>query len=115
MIRVHVSGYPGKILMMLIIMALCMLLLAISEAGDEWSGSCLRECSDAGGGANCDTGSIRFIADQYLRAAQGEPYWDRAGEKKFTSAAECAEFRFSQLRAICPANAEALRRSIRQQ
>ena len=100
---------------MLIIPALSLLLLAISEAGNEWSASCLRECSDAGGGEKCSIGSIRFIADQYLRAAQGEPYWDRAGEKKFSSAAECAEFRFSQLRAICPVNADALRRSIRQQ
>jgi len=113
MVADKISGYLRLIITLFILLACVALLAGISEVTDEWTASCLSECSMTGGVRDCDACSIKFIADQYVRAVKGEPYWETAGERRFNSAAECAEFRFSQIRAICPSAAEVLRKSIR--
>ncbi len=99
---------------MLVVLTFSVALLAISEVTDDWAGSCLEECSkSAAEPENCNTGSIRFIADQYARAVKGEPFWETARGKRFSNQRECAEYRMNELRAICPAAFEVLKKSLR--
>lgn len=102
------------IIILLIILAFSAALFAISEVTDDWTGSCLEECGrfkpESG---NCNVGSIRFIADQYVRAVSGEPYWETAAGKRFLNQRECAEYRMNELRAVCPAAFEVLKKSLR--
>lgn len=104
----------GLIISILIVLASSAVLLAISEVTDDWAGSCLEECGRySAGSGKCNIGSIRFIADQYVRAVKGEPYWETAGSRRFANHQECAEYRVNELRAICPAASEVLRKSLR--
>lgn len=102
------------IIILMVVLSLSAVLYAMSEVTDDWTGSCLEECSKSGAAqGNCNTGSIRFIADQYARAVKGEPYWETAGGRHFTNSRECAEYRMNELRAICPAALEVLKKSLR--
>lgn len=97
----------------MIVFASSAMLLAISEVTDDWAGSCLEECrSRASEPAKCNIGSIRFIADQFARAVNGEPYWETAGGKHFADHKECGEYRMNQLRSVCPAASEVLKKSL---
>lgn len=102
------------IIILLIMLAFSAALFAISEVTDDWTGSCFEECRrfnpESG---SCNVGSIRFIADQYVRAVNGEPYWETAGGKRFLNQRECAEYRMNELRAVCPAAFEVLKKSLR--
>lgn len=104
----------GLIIILLLTLASSAVLFAITEVTDDWAGSCLEECGrSAPASARCNMGSIRFIADQYARAAKGESYWESSGGKQFASHRECAEYRMNELRAICPAAFEVLKKSLR--
>lgn len=104
----------GLIVILLLMLSSAVILFAISEVTDDWAGSCLEECGrSAPASGRCNIGSIRFIADQYARAAKGEPYWETSGEKIFANHQECAEYRMNELRAICPAAFEVLKKSLR--
>ena len=103
-----------KILFLLGLLTVAASLSALSEVTDDWAASCLNECSrNAAGGSRCSMGSIRFIADQYARAVKGEPYWKSSRGRRFANRHECAEYRMNEIRAICPAAFEVLRKNLR--
>ncbi|NLV68926.1 MAG: hypothetical protein GXY14_14750 [Spirochaetes bacterium] len=102
------------IIMLQLILAVATVLFAVSEVTDDWADSCMQECLKSSvHSENCNSGSIRFIADQYVRAARGEPYWESEGGIRFTGRKECLEYRMKQLHQICPSALSVLKKSVR--
>jgi len=88
-------------------------LYALSGVTGEWVQSCLTECKNNNAShKDCNSNSITFIGDEYVRARKGEPYWKSDAGKTFSSGFQAASHRMSELQEICPGAAAALKRGM---